>query len=154
MAAPNSAHTRPSQTANSAPAIHPSIACGPPIALTISGMVMNGPTPIMSIMLSAVALPRPIPRIRPGELEADSDEDPIVVETLLATSSHHADAASCVSTAGQCLSHSTNSHTVGLLRALLPATAGRTRSRYRCKSLCHTAPAAIRLSADPPPDHG
>jgi hypothetical protein len=29
---------------------------------------MNGPTPIMSIMLSAVALPSPIPRIRPGEL--------------------------------------------------------------------------------------
>src|SRR5258707_5954676 len=27
-------------------------------------MVMNGPTPIMSIMFSAVALPRPMPRIR------------------------------------------------------------------------------------------
>jgi hypothetical protein len=32
-------------------------------------MVMNGPTPIMSIMLSAVALPKPISRIRPEELE-------------------------------------------------------------------------------------
>ena len=28
---------------------------------------MNGPTPIMSIMLSAVALPRPIPRMRWGD---------------------------------------------------------------------------------------
>jgi hypothetical protein len=26
-------------------------------------MVMNGPTPIMSIMFSAVAVPRPMPRI-------------------------------------------------------------------------------------------
>jgi len=34
--------------------------------------VMNGPTPIMSIMLRAVALPRPMPRMRVGELEADS----------------------------------------------------------------------------------
>ncbi len=50
-----------------APRIQPSIACGPPIALTIKGMVMNGPTPIMSIMLSAVALPSPTPRIRCGE---------------------------------------------------------------------------------------
>ena len=40
------------------------------MALSTSGIVMNGPTPIMSIMLSAVAVPRPIPRIRPGELEA------------------------------------------------------------------------------------
>ena len=46
------------------------MACGPPIALNTSGMVMNGPTPIMSIMLSAVALPRPMPRIRPGELDS------------------------------------------------------------------------------------
>ena len=49
-----------------APRIQPSMACGPPIALTIRGMVMNGPTPIMSIMFSAVALPTPIPRIRAG----------------------------------------------------------------------------------------
>ena len=69
MAAPSSADTSPSQTAKSAPAIHPSIACGPPMALNTSGMVMNGPTPIMSIMLSAVALPNPMPRIRPWESE-------------------------------------------------------------------------------------
>ena len=34
-------------------------------------------------------MPRPIPRMRPRELEADSDEDAIVVETLPATSSHY-----------------------------------------------------------------
>ena len=50
-----------------APRIHPSMACGPPIALTISGMVMNGPTPIMSIMFRAVAPPNPTPRIKCGE---------------------------------------------------------------------------------------
>ncbi len=64
MAAPSSAHTRPSHMAKIAPRIQPSMACGPPMALTISGMVMNGPTPIMSIMFSAVALQTPMPRIR------------------------------------------------------------------------------------------
>ena len=39
------------------------MACGPPMALMMRGMVMNGPTPIMSIMFSAVAVPRPTPRI-------------------------------------------------------------------------------------------
>ena len=53
-----------------APRIQPSMACGPPMAPTISGMVMNGPTPIMSIMFSAVALLTPIPRMRAGEEEA------------------------------------------------------------------------------------
>ena len=36
---------------------------------------MNGPTPIMSIMFSAVALPRPMPRIRVGEPDLESSED-------------------------------------------------------------------------------
>src|SRR3989344_9054801 len=62
MAAPSCAHTSPSQSASSAPTIQPSIACGPPMAPTMSGMVMNGPTPTMSIMLSAVASFRPSPR--------------------------------------------------------------------------------------------
>jgi hypothetical protein len=62
MAAPSSAQIKPSQMAKMAPRIHPSIACGPPIAATIRGMVMNGPTPIMSIMFSVVALHRPISR--------------------------------------------------------------------------------------------
>src|SRR5579862_4760749 len=88
MAAPSSAQTRPSHIANRAPKIHPSMACGPPIAATTSGMVMNGPTPIMSIMFSAVALPRPMPRIRLGEL-VDSCEVCIFVEPLLRTSSYH-----------------------------------------------------------------
>src|SRR5438874_1999140 len=64
IAAPNSAHTMPSQTTSAAPSTHPSIACGPCIVATISGMVMNGPTPIMSIMFSAVASARPMPRTR------------------------------------------------------------------------------------------
>src|SRR5271166_1945578 len=66
MAAPNSAHTSPSHSASTAPTIQPSIACGPPAALTISGMVMNGPTPIMSIMFSVVAPESPTPRISSG----------------------------------------------------------------------------------------
>src|SRR5437762_5524763 len=55
----------PSQSASTAPRIQPSMACGPPIAPTIRGMVMNGPTPIMSIMLRAVALVRVSSRARP-----------------------------------------------------------------------------------------
>src|SRR5450759_1174198 len=66
MAAPNSAHTSPSHKANTAPKIQPSMACGPPAALTISGMVMNGPTPILSIMFSVVAPASPTPRISSG----------------------------------------------------------------------------------------
>src|SRR5271165_547998 len=66
MAAPSSAQTSPSHSARTAPAIQPSMACGPPAALTISGMVMNGPTPIMSIMLSVVAPAKPTPRISSG----------------------------------------------------------------------------------------
>src|SRR5437879_2964144 len=72
MAAPSSAHTSPSQIASSAPKIQPSIACGPPIALMISGMVMNGPTPIMSIMFSAVALRSESPRTSRGDAPATS----------------------------------------------------------------------------------
>ena len=41
---------------SAAPRIHPSSACGPCIAATTSGSVMNGPTPIMSSMFSATAL--------------------------------------------------------------------------------------------------
>src|ERR1019366_3147006 len=66
MAAANSAHTNPSQRAKIAPKIQPSMACGPPAALTISGIVMNGPTPIMSIMFSVVAPASPTPRISSG----------------------------------------------------------------------------------------
>ncbi len=81
-AAPNSAQTRPSQMANKAPRIQPSMACGPPIALTINGIVMNGPTPIMSIMFSAVALPRLIPRMSCGELLSADWEGSCCITTL------------------------------------------------------------------------
>jgi hypothetical protein len=33
------------------------------------GMVMNGPTPIMSIIFIAVALHRPMPRMRVGDVD-------------------------------------------------------------------------------------
>ena len=59
MDAPSSAHTRPSHIASAAPRIQPSSACGPCMATTTSGSVMNGPTPIMSSMFSATALPSP-----------------------------------------------------------------------------------------------
>src|SRR5271157_5589425 len=72
MAAPSSAHTRPSHKANSAPKIQPSMACGPPAAAMMSGMVMNGPTPIMSIMFSVVACSRPTPRISSGRAPLSS----------------------------------------------------------------------------------
>ncbi len=51
-----------------APSAHPSIACGPPMAMTTSGRVMNGPTPIMYIMLSESALPKLTWRVRAGEV--------------------------------------------------------------------------------------
>src|SRR5277367_4146358 len=67
MDAPSSAHTRPSQTASAAPRTQPRSACGPCMATTTSGRVMNGPTPIMSSMFRATALPRPMPRISWGD---------------------------------------------------------------------------------------
>ena len=66
MAAPSSAQTSPSQKANPAPTSQPSIACGPPIAESKSGMVMYGPMPIMSVMASAVAWTSPSSRRKPG----------------------------------------------------------------------------------------
>ena len=51
--------------ASTAPRIQPSMACGPCMAMMISGSVMNGPTPIMSSTFSRTAPARPTPRIRP-----------------------------------------------------------------------------------------
>ena len=62
--APSSAHTRPSHATSAAPSTQPSMACGPCMAAMMRGMVMNGPTPIMSIMFRAVACHNPMPRIR------------------------------------------------------------------------------------------
>jgi len=45
------------------------------MALTTSGMVMNGPTPIMSIMFSEVADHNPIPRMRSAEAAPSCEED-------------------------------------------------------------------------------
>src|SRR5882672_5706688 len=59
MAAPSSLHTKPSQTTMTSATIQPSMACGPPSAVMSNGIVMNGPIPIMLIMLSAVAWTRP-----------------------------------------------------------------------------------------------
>ena len=77
MAAPSSAQTSPSQIAKNAPSTQPIIACGPPIADTIRGIVIKGPTPIMSIMFSAVADERLMPRTS-GESLSES----VVEETV------------------------------------------------------------------------
>ena len=55
MAAPSSLQTMPSQITMTSATIQPSMAWGPPSALINSGIVMNGPIPIMLIMLRAVA---------------------------------------------------------------------------------------------------
>src|ERR1700751_3227619 len=62
MAAPNSDQTSPSQLAITAPANHPSSACGPPMADRMSGIVMNGPTPTMLSMFEARAGNKVSPR--------------------------------------------------------------------------------------------
>ena len=48
------------------------MACGPCMAATMRGRVTNGPTPIMSTMLSAVAGQRVSPRTRSGLAEPDA----------------------------------------------------------------------------------
>ncbi len=64
IAAPSSAHTKPSHSARRAPNTQPITACGPPKATTIAGMVMNGPMPHICDMLMAVAWVTPIRRRR------------------------------------------------------------------------------------------
>ena len=59
IAAPNSLHTMPSQTTITSAASQPSIACGPPSAVNKSGIVINGPIPIMLFMFRAVACTTP-----------------------------------------------------------------------------------------------
>src|SRR4051812_15625837 len=49
----------PSQMTITSATTQPSIACGPAMADIRSGIVMNGPAPIMLVMLSAVAGSRP-----------------------------------------------------------------------------------------------
>src|SRR5262245_48731076 len=49
-----------------APTIQQSNACGPPMSATMSGNVMNGPMPIMLLMLSAAACGSPMPLTSAG----------------------------------------------------------------------------------------
>src|SRR5258708_4201782 len=65
MAAPSSAQIKPSARASIAPAIQPRIACGPPKATTMRGMVMNGPMPHIWVMLIAMAVGNLTLRIKP-----------------------------------------------------------------------------------------
>ena len=65
IAAPSSAHTKPSQMAISAPAIQPNIAWGPPMVAMMSGIVMNGPTPTIWDMFTETAPNIPRPRTSP-----------------------------------------------------------------------------------------
>src|SRR5437870_1573228 len=65
MAAANSLQTRPSHSARIAPNSQPSMHCGPPMAPMIRGIVINGPTPTMLLMLRAVACRRPKLRTKP-----------------------------------------------------------------------------------------
>src|SRR5690348_3873931 len=55
----------PSDAARIAPAIQPTIACGPPIVATMIGIVMNGPMPHICVMLIVVPENRPIDRRKP-----------------------------------------------------------------------------------------
>lgn len=48
--------------ARMAPAIQPMTACGPPMAATMIGMVMNGPMPHICVMLMAVPENKPMER--------------------------------------------------------------------------------------------
>src|SRR5262245_42489164 len=72
MAAPNSDQIRPSDMAKTAPAIQPRIASVPPMAATISGSVMNGPTPIMSTIFNAVAGNSVRPSVSVGRADGES----------------------------------------------------------------------------------
>ena len=85
--------------------------------LMISGMVMNGPTPIMSIMFSVVAL-----------RQADAADQ---LRLLRRTTWAH-------------VPRSADSRRDESRRARRRATAGRRRIRCRCSSPCRTAPPAGR----------
>jgi hypothetical protein len=50
----------------SAPGIQPIIACGPPIAASMIGIVMKGPMPIVSSMFADGDCSSPMPRTRRG----------------------------------------------------------------------------------------
>src|ERR1044072_1609098 len=66
MAAPSSLQIIPSEIVMTNATSQPSIACGPPSVDNNSGIVMNGPMPIMLVMFSAVASNNPKRRKRCG----------------------------------------------------------------------------------------
>src|SRR5208282_6177848 len=63
--APNSAQTIPSAAANTAPAIQPRIAWGPPIAWSMRGIVRNGPMPQIWVKFTDSAGTIPSDRRKP-----------------------------------------------------------------------------------------
>src|ERR1700692_1380365 len=62
ISAESSAVTRPSLMARSPPRLQASMPRPPPMAARISGIVMNGPIPTMSIMFRAIQRQRPMSR--------------------------------------------------------------------------------------------
>src|SRR5260370_32916324 len=72
IAAPSSAHTRPSARASRAPTIHPTIGWGPATAATMSGMVTKGPMPHICVMLTATASRRPRERTNRPDARSSS----------------------------------------------------------------------------------
>src|SRR5437764_14931036 len=127
-------------------------------------MVMNGPTPIMSIMFRAVAVPNPMPRIRPccsgvglgldmsgWSVPADQWQGRAVNDVLLCS----LEAIClliircwyCLPPAASGALHSRCSHTAAPPRGLPPVTAERKHKPHKCKLPCHTARAAGHPSA-------
>ncbi|HTG43260.1 MAG TPA: hypothetical protein VK633_01890 [Verrucomicrobiae bacterium] len=71
MAAPNSLQINPSAMQMISATNHPSSDCGPFSADMSSGIVMNGPTPIMLLMFRAVACSKPKRRCSTGAASGD-----------------------------------------------------------------------------------
>src|SRR6187455_1150022 len=77
--APSSLHTNPSAMTMTSATSQPASACGPPRADISSGMVMNGPTPIMLDMFSAVDCSSPNRRSSVGPSAEDEDIRPPIL---------------------------------------------------------------------------
>src|SRR5947207_11593920 len=90
MAAPSSLQTIPSGIAIRTATIQPNIAWGPPSADIKSGIVMNGPTPIMFDMFRAVACtnPKRLSRGAPSFSDLGDSDGMEIVETCLKLTSY------------------------------------------------------------------
>src|SRR6476659_4191295 len=84
MAAPSSLHTMPSQITITSATIQPSMACGPPSVDMSSGIVMNGPAPIMLVMFSDVAGTSPKRRGRRAGATGEPSGDVMTSPSLFA----------------------------------------------------------------------